>query len=201
MSQYELIQLADRGSLAKRAAETIAQVIDLTLAEQDRVQIALSGGSTPEATYRLLGQEHLAWDRVDLLMGDERYVPADDPLSNARMVRGSLMAEGPGQHACFHPVPTDGADVTSDVARFNSSLEHICGSTPPQFDLILLGLGDDGHTASLFPGTAATKNTTWRAAQRTGGVRVMRGIPLPSPTVTQRSRTWVAAVPGNREAV
>ena len=82
MSQYELIQLADRGSLAKRAAETIAQVIDLTLAEQDRVQIALSGGSTPEATYRLLGQEHLAWDRVDLLMGDERYVPADDPLSN-----------------------------------------------------------------------------------------------------------------------
>ena len=157
MSQYELIQLADRSSLAKRAAETIAQVIDLTLAERDRVQIALSGGSTPEATYRLLGQEHLAWDRVDLLMGDERYVSADDPLSNARMVRGSLMAEGPGQHACFHPVPTDGADVTSDVARFNSSLEQICGSTPPQFDLILLGLGDDGHTASLFPGTAATQ--------------------------------------------
>ena len=157
MSQYELIQLADRSSLAKRAAETIAQVIDLTLAERDRVQIALSGGSTPEATYRLLGQEHLAWDRVDLLMGDERYVPANDQLSNARMVRGSLMAEGPGQHACFHPVPTDGADVTSDVARFNSSLEQICGSSPTQFDLILLGLGDDGHTASLFPGTADTQ--------------------------------------------
>jgi 6-phosphogluconolactonase len=157
VSQYELITSADRDSLAKRAAETVAQVIDLTLAERDRVQIALSGGSTPEATYHLLGREHLAWDRVDLLMGDERYVPADDPLSNARMVRNSLMAEGPGKHACFHPVPTDGGDVNADVARFNGSLEQICGSSPPQFDLILLGLGDDGHTASLFPGTAATQ--------------------------------------------
>ena len=157
MSTYQLVQLADRAALAQRASDTIAQVIDLSLAERDRAQIALSGGSTPEATYHQLGREHLAWDRVDLLMGDERWVPVDDELSNARMVRGSLMVEGPGSSACFHPVPTDLPSVEQGVIAFANTLERLCGSSPPVLDLVLLGLGDDGHTASLFPGTAATE--------------------------------------------
>ncbi len=157
VSRYQLVQLADRAALAQRASETIAQVIDLSLAQRDRAQIALSGGSTPEATYHHLGREHLAWDRVDLLMGDERWVPADDELSNARMVRGSLMVEGPGASACFHPVPTDLPSVEEGVIAFANTLERLCDSSPPVLDLVLLGLGDDGHTASLFPGTAATE--------------------------------------------
>ena len=156
MSRYQLVQLVDRAALAQRASETVAQAIDLSLAQRDRAQIALSGGSTPEATYHHLGREHLAWDRVDLLMGDERWVPADDALSNARMVRGSLMAEGPGAAACFHPVPTSLPTVEEGVNAFAATLERLCGSSPPVLDLVLLGLGDDGHTASLFPGTAAT---------------------------------------------
>ena len=151
MSQYDLIQLADQAACPAACRD------DRPGHRPD------PGGTRPgsialsvarhEATYRLLGREHLAWDRVDLLMGDERYVPADDPLGNARMVRGSLMAEGPGRHACFHPVPTDGADVTAMYAQ--RSLEHICGSTPPQFGW---SCWDLAMTAIRPPcsGTAAT---------------------------------------------
>ena len=157
MSPARLIRLPDRQALAQRASELVAQAIDLTLAERDRVQIALAGGSTPEQAYILLGQQHLPWERVDLLLGDERWVPADDPQSNALMVRRSLMAAEPGRHAAFHPVPTDLDSVEDGVAAYGRTLEQLCPGRPPQLDLVLLGLGDDGHTASLFPGTAATQ--------------------------------------------
>jgi 6-phosphogluconolactonase len=157
VTTYQIQRVEDRDALARRASETIAQCIDLCLAERDRCQIALSGGTTPEAAYHLLGREHLPWNRVDLLMGDERWVPADDPLSNARMVRASLMASAPGAQACFHPVPTNYASVDEGVAAYAATLEQLCAASPPVLDLVLLGLGDDGHTASLFPGTAATQ--------------------------------------------
>lgn len=177
MTTARLIRLPDRQSLAKRASELVAQCIDLTLAERDRVQIALAGGSTPEQAYTLLGQQHLPWDRVDLLLGDERWVPADDPQSNALMVRRSLMAADPGRHAAFHPVPTDLDSVEEGAAAYGKTLEQLCPGRPPQLDLVLLGLGDDGHTASLFPGTAATQvRDCW--------VTVGEGKGLPRLTMT-----------------
>ncbi len=159
LTSYQLIQLPDRQALAQRASELMAQAIDLALGQRDRAQVALSGGSTPEQTYHLLGRQHLAWDRVDLLLGDERWVAADHPLSNARMVRASLLAAEPGCHASFHPVPTELASVEEGITSYGHTVEQLCGSKPPLLDLVLLGLGDDGHTASLFPGTAATRVT------------------------------------------
>ena len=200
MSRYQLVQLADRAALAQRASETIAQAIDLSLAQRDRAQIALSGGSTPEATYHHLGREHLAWDRVDLLMGDERWVPADDALSNARMVRGSLMAEGPGAAACFHPVPTALPTVEEGVIAFAATLERLCGSSPPVLDLVLLGLGDDGHTASLFPGTAATLvRDRWVT---TGEGKGIPRITLTAPVLcAARQVVFLVAGEGKQEAL
>ena len=159
MTRYRLTVASSPEDLARQVAEQVASAIDLALAQRDRAQIALAGGETPKAAYRLLGQEHLPWNRVDVLLGDERWVDAADPASNARMLQETLLAEGPGLQACFHPVPTDRSTPEQSSEAYADVLRQVCAGDPPRFDLVLLGLGDDGHTASLFPGTAAPSVT------------------------------------------
>ena len=157
MSSYRIEQVQSAEVLARRAAEHIGAAIDLALDQRDRAQIALSGGTTPALAYTLLGQEHLPWDRVDVFLGDERWVAADDESSNARMLRNTLLKAGqPGARACFHPVPTVGlCSPEASADAFAELVGSVCDGEPPVFDFMLLGLGDDGHTASLFPGTEA----------------------------------------------
>lgn len=155
MTTYHLTVASSPEDLARQVAERVAAAIDLALAERDRAQIALAGGETPKAAYGLLGQEHLPWNRVDVLLGDERWVDAADPASNARMLHETLLAQGPASQACFHPVPTDQATPELSAEAYAAIVAQVCAGDPPRFDLVLLGLGDDGHTASLFPGTAA----------------------------------------------
>ncbi|MFN7227474.1 MAG: 6-phosphogluconolactonase [Synechococcaceae cyanobacterium] len=154
-TRYQLIVAASPEEMARRCAETIAARLDLALGERDRAQIALAGGETPRATYHRLGGERLPWERVDVLLGDERWVPADDPASNARMIRETLLQGESGRHARFHPVPTQLADPEEGARAYGELIEQLCSGSPPRLDVVLLGLGDDGHTASLFPGTAA----------------------------------------------
>ncbi len=154
-TRYQLIVATSPEDLARQAAEQIASGIDLALAERDRAQIALAGGETPRAAYARLAEEHLPWERVDVLLGDERWVPADDPSSNARMLRETLLAQSPASRARFHPVPTDRPTPQASAEAYASELAVLCPGALPRFDVLLLGLGDDGHTASLFPGTAA----------------------------------------------
>jgi 6-phosphogluconolactonase len=172
-----LVVASSTEDLVRQAAERIAAAIDLALAERDRAQIALAGGQTPAPVYRRLGQEHLPWERVDVFLGDERWVPADDPSSNARMIRETLLAEPPGSQARFHPVPTDRATPEESASAYAQLLAGLCSGDPPLFDLMLLGLGDDGHTASLFPGTAAP-------AVRDRSVTLGEGKGLPRVTLT-----------------
>jgi 6-phosphogluconolactonase len=156
MTGYRLQICPTPADLARQCAEQIATVIDQALGERDRVQIALAGGETPKAAYTLLARQHLPWDRVDVLLGDERWVSAEDPSSNALMLRQTLLAPGePGSEARFHPVPTHLADPIAGADAMAHLLETLCPGSPPQLDLVVLGLGDDGHTASLFPGTSA----------------------------------------------
>ena len=152
---YRIEQAADATALARLAATTVALTLHQALAQRPRAQIALAGGTTPEAAYRLLGAEPLPWERIDVLLGDERWVAAGDPSSNALMLHRSLLADGPGAGACFHPVPTDLESPEQGAAAYGELLARLCPGDPPILDLVLLGLGDDGHTASLFPGTAA----------------------------------------------
>jgi 6-phosphogluconolactonase len=154
-TRYRLIIASSPEDLARQAAEQIASGIDLALAERDRAQIALAGGETPRAAYGRLGSEHLPWERVDVLLGDERWVPADDPSSNARMLRETLLAQPAASRARFHPVPTDRPSPEASATAYAEELAALCPGPLPRFDVLLLGLGDDGHTASLFPGTAA----------------------------------------------
>lgn len=177
MTRYRLIIASGAEDLARQCAERIASSIDLALAERDRAQIALAGGETPKPAYERLGREHLPWERVDVLLGDERWVDAEDPASNARMLRQTLLVQPPALHARFHAVPTDADSPAEDAARYSEVLAELCPGSPPRLDLVLLGLGDDGHTASLFPGTEATTVTDRWAT-------VSEGKGLPRITLT-----------------
>ncbi len=177
MTTYRLTVAPTAKDLARQAAEQVASTIDLALAERDRAQIALAGGTTPRATYERLGAEHLPWERVDVLLSDERWVPATDPSSNARLVRESLMAQVPGHEARLHPVPTDLATPALGAEAYAELLGRLCPGDPPRLDLVLLGLGDDGHTASLFPGTPAV-------TEKTLMVCVGEGAGMPRITLT-----------------
>ena len=135
MTQYRLIIASDPDDLARQCAERIASCIDLALAERDRAQIALAGGETPKPAYERLGREHLPWERVDVLLGDERWVDPEDPASNARMLRETLLAQPPALNARFHPVPTDAESPAADAAQYAEALTDLCSGTPPRLDL------------------------------------------------------------------
>lgn len=172
MTTYRVKRATDADDLARKASDFIASQISLTLDQRERCQIALSGGSTPARAYALLGKERLPWDRVDVMLGDERWVDAQDSSSNARMLRTTLLAAEPGSRASFHAVPTvELANAEESADAFGLSVSELCEGEPPIFDLMLLGLGDDGHTASLFPGTEAAKITDrWATVGRGKGL-------------------------------
>ncbi|MFN5160448.1 MAG: 6-phosphogluconolactonase [Cyanobacteriota bacterium] len=200
MTRYHLMVATGPEDLARQVSQQIAAAIDLSLAERDRAQIALAGGESPRAAYQRLGQEHLPWDRVDVLLGDERWVAASDPASNARMLRETLLSEPPASHACFHPVPTDRPTAQESAAAYGELLRQLCPGDPPRLDLVLLGLGDDGHTASLFPGTAATKVVD--QAVTIGEGKGLPRITLTAPVLSE-ARTVLVLVSGSgkREAL
>lgn len=159
----------DLDELAKRAARWIA---DIAGAASGRIAISLSGGSTPRRLYGLLAdppfRDAMPWDRIHWFWGDERFVPPDHPDSNFRMVREALLSRAPVPVANIHPVDTSGAPADSARA-YEATLKSYYGGDAldparPLFDIELLGLGPDGHTASLFPGTTVlTERQRWVA--------------------------------------
>ncbi len=199
-SGYRLEVAVDAAQLARRAAERIATAIDLALDERDRCQIALAGGTTPALAYERLGQEHLPWERVDVLLGDERWVPPTDPASNARMIAATLLAQEPGRLARFHGVPTEQATPEASAEAYEAMVRQLCPGDPPVFDLVLLGLGDDGHTASLFPGTAATE--VHDRAVTIGAGKGMERITLTAPVLSAaRQVVFLVSGEGKRQAL
>ena len=156
----------DAGALAARAAEIIAGRVKTA---KWSYRIVLSGGSTPRATYqRLAERKDLDWSCAELFFGDERFVPTDHPDSNYRMVRESLLAGGTVMPRKLLAIPTDGTPQSA-ADRYDEILRQQYGAGSlepgvPLFHLTLLGLGDDGHTASLLPGQPVLKERTRWAA-------------------------------------
>lgn len=200
-TSYQLEVASDATQLARVCAERIASLLDLALDQRDRAHIALSGGTTPAAAYRVLNQERLPWNRVDVVLGDERWVPATDPASNARMLRDTLMAPGgPGADARFHPVPTELESPAASVDAYERYVRGLCPGDPPVFDVMLLGLGDDGHTASLFPGTPATEELTRLVT--IGAGKGLERISLTAPVLSAaRQVIFLVSGAGKREAL
>ena len=170
----QLTVLPDAEALAERSA---AWILERVLMVAGPVSICLSGGSTPQRLYQTLARapyrDRMPWQRIHWFWGDERFVPSNDARSNYRMVREALLDRIAAPVGSVHTIPTDGATLDAAVVAYERELKQFYAAEElspgrPLFDVTLLGLGEDGHTASLIPGT---------------------------PVLEERSR-WVAAVAG-----
>jgi 6-phosphogluconolactonase len=161
----EIISVADAAALAKTAADRVlARIAD----NSGRIAIGLTGGSSPKQLYELLATDayrpKIPWDRVHWFIGDERFVPTSDARHNMAMARGLFLDRlAPASH--IHPIPTDAASPDEAAASYERELKSFYGADgldPARalFDLVLMGVGPDGHTASLFPGYPAVEETT-----------------------------------------
>ena len=177
--------VADVEALARAAAERTFEIV--AAAQGSEVAICLSGGSTPRRLYELLAANvpaALPWRRIHWFFGDERMVPPDHPDSNARMARDALLSVAPIPTGHVHAVPTVGLDADEAARAYAAELAAFYGSdrldpARPLFDLTYLGIGEDGHTASLFPGKPAIEeDAAWAAPVP------LAGLPPQVPRVT-----------------
>ncbi len=150
--------LPDKTALLARSLEVVLAKMQAAIQEQGRCTIALAGGGTPKPLYEAIASQDLPWEKIHVFWGDERYVPPDHPDSNQGMARSAWLEKVDIPSANIHPMPTDGATPAADAQKHEVELRDFFGTPEgefPKLDVILLGIGDDAHTASLFPHTEA----------------------------------------------
>ena len=190
--------LVDPLALAHHVAEWMTHA---ALAASGPFRVSLSGGSTPKTLYGLLASDEfrtrLPWSRISWYWGDERFVPYDHPDSNYRMTREAMLAKAPVPPENIHPIPTDG--TPDDAARrYERTLQDSYGAATldpqrPLFDITLLGLGSDGHTASLLPGESVLdERERWVAAVSHGRPEVRITMTYPAIESSRRVAFLVA---------
>ena len=187
-SPVEVRRLTTPQDLFQAAAEEVIRSASDAVAKRGRFTIALSGGSTPRNLYTLIAANAsttLPWNQMFFFWGDERHVPPDSPDSNYRMAKESLLSKVPIPPANIFPVPAENPDAAQVAEAYEQTLRKFFAVAPgefPRFDLILLGMGPDGHTASLFPETAALQEKSrlvvanW--VEKLGGSRITFTLPL-----------------------
>jgi 6-phosphogluconolactonase len=188
----------DPPTLARHVAEWMTAA---ALAAKGPFRVSLSGGSTPKALYELLASDEFRgrfpWPLVSWYWGDERFVPYDHPDSNYRMTREAMLAKAPVPPENIHPVPVDGTPESAAL-RYEQALQQTYGAATldparPLFDLTLLGLGPDGHTASLLPGEPVLKERKrWVAAVSHGRPEVRITMTYPAIESSRRVAFLVA---------
>jgi 6-phosphogluconolactonase len=145
----ELVVVSQPAELARQAAGWLDLEVSNAIAERGSCAVGLAGGRTPDPVYRELASgSSIDWQQVDVFFGDERAVPPDDPDSNYRMVHLALLSRVPIPAAQVHRMEAERADRETSAREYERAL-------PPRLDVLVLGMGADGHTASLFPGSAA----------------------------------------------
>lgn len=178
----------DAAALAQRAAQYFTEMAGETVADRGRVRIAISGGSTPKATFQLLADSNqpwrarMPWDKLELYWVDERAVAPEDAESNYRMTREALLDHVPMRPEQIHRIEGE-LDPEVAASRYESELRNsfrLEGAESPRFDLIALGMGNDGHTASLFPNTEAIHEMS----------RLVCANPVPQKQTSRITLTW-----------
>jgi len=185
---------SDADAVARQAAALIAAEARAAVGARGRFVLAVSGGHTPWAMLRALSNEDLPWPSVYLTQVDERVAPAGDPDRNLTHIRESLHAPLPPEQILAMPV--EAPDLQAAVARYAASLQEVAGS-PPVLDLVHLGLGPDGHTASLVPGDRVLEVTDADVAL-TGVYQGRRRMTLTYPMIN-RSRRILWLVTGSEK--
>jgi 6-phosphogluconolactonase len=188
----------DAAALAARAARYFVEEAEAAVAARGRARIAISGGSTPKAAFHLLAdpaqpwRARMPWDKLELFWVDERCVPPDHPDSNYRMTREALLDHVPLPPAQVHRMEGE-LEPEVAAARYESELRNsfrLEGAETPRFDLINLGMGPDGHTASLFPHTAALHETSRLAVANHVQNKDAWRITLTWPVINQGSSVF-----------
>lgn len=197
--------LADATAVTTLAASHFAGSLQAAVEARGRFVVLLSGGSTPKALYEMLATETYAtlpWDQVVVCFEDERDVPADHAESNYRMAHEALLAHVPIPAANVHRIPTDVTPPKEAAATYEKTLRSLFDSEWPQFDLALMGVGEDGHTASLFPGSPGVdEKQAWVIAPFVDKLKVRRySLTLPA-LANAREMVFLAVGPGKAEAV
>jgi 6-phosphogluconolactonase len=183
--------LADDAAVARRGAAVIAADARAAVAARGRFCLALSGGRTPWAMLRALADEDVPWARVQLFQVDERVAPPGDPARNLTHITESLLAHVPLPAAQLHALPVEAADLAAAARDHGARLRAQCG-TPPVLDLVHLGLGPDGHTASLLPGDPVLDVVDAEVAL-TGPYQGHRRLTLTYPVLNAARRVlWLA---------
>lgn len=184
----ELRRLTTPQDLFQAAAEEVIRAATDAVRQRGRFTIALSGGSTPRNLYTLIAANagaSLPWAQMFFFWGDERHAPPNDADSNYRMVRETLLSKAPVPPANIFPIPAELPDAASAAEAYEQTLQKFFAAKSgeiPRFDLILLGMGPDGHTASLFPETAALKEQSHLVVanwvEKLGSSRITFTLPL-----------------------
>jgi 6-phosphogluconolactonase len=178
----------DLEALSRAAAALLVKQANLAVAARGRFSVALSGGATPRRTYELLAAppwvDQAPWDRVHVFWGDERCVDLNDSRSNARLAKEVWLDRVPIPGTQIHPLDC-ALDPAAAARQYEAKLREFFAGQPPILDLVLLGLGHDGHTASLFPGTAVLKEGEgWAAAVYVAEQDLYR-VTLTAPLINQ----------------
>ena len=192
-----LVVVPDDRALARRAAEWIVERTRAAVAARGTCAVALAGGTTPHATYEVLAHSALAravpWEAVEWYFGDERAVPPEDPESNYRaVVLGLLVGRSDLLDRHLHRMPADAASPETAAREYGRLL-------PDPLDVVLLGMGEDGHTASLFPGSPALEARAERVAAVTGPRPPHRRMTI-TPPVVETARDVLVLVSGAGKA-
>ena len=193
----------DLEHLYDAATTAFCRLVTDVLRSSGVVRVSLSGGSTPKRLYELWSQQDLPWDKIHWFWGDERNVPHDHADSNTRMVHEALLDRAAVPSANIHPVEVNIDDPAAAAAAYEQTLREHFPDTPfPKWDLVLLGLGDDAHTASLFPETAALdQQQRWFVenwVEKFGSFRYT----LTAPAINSANEAWfLVAGSGKRQAL
>jgi 6-phosphogluconolactonase len=200
----EIKTFADLEAMSRDAAARALAAARAAVEARGRFSLALSGGKTPRRLYELLAASELPWELTHVFWGDERCVPQDDPASNYRLARETLLSRAAIPPANVHAMSCDAENISAGAAAYDAALRKFFRGADATFDLVLLGLGPDGHTASLFPGeTTLGERVRW--VLPTLGVHASPPVPRLTLTLpalnSSRQALLLAAGPGKKALV